>query len=61
MKICNKCGHRNWKIELNDKKKPVCSECGDKLDDSGTCIPIKGMNTGNDNYHCQKIIDSDDI
>ena len=63
MKICDNCGHRNFKLIENDKKKPVCSECGELLPKGGA-IKEHGHGLGNQGsgdgcYSMGKIKDSD--
>ncbi len=42
MKICESCGYQNWKVDVNDKKKPVCSECDKVMSESGQSRPVVG-------------------
>lgn len=52
MKICGRCGFRNWKLK-EFKTNPVCSGCGCKLSREATNSPSLGhkdATIGKDNY-----------
>jgi hypothetical protein len=59
MRICGKCGHRNWKVTKTKVQK--CEECNNELKGVYGCNPMLGHNDGDGSFHKQKIIDSDNI
>jgi len=52
MKICSKCGHRNFKLEKDSKDRPICSECGEKLNDGDVKQHGNELNNLGSGYSC---------
>ena len=43
MKICDRCGAPNYKIEIKNKK-PVCNKCSQIMSEAAQCKPTRKNN-----------------
>ena len=62
MKICDRCGHRNYGVTMSGKKKRICEACERPMSERGQNRPRLGqkqMNSGG--YRVPKMRDSDDL
>lgn len=60
MKICDRCGHRNYGIAYNEKKERICEKCVKTMSDCAQNLPMRGFNDGDGCYYKQKLPGSDE-